>query len=234
MATVFYRASRLEFRRDVLEPLQPQDRFRVETPAGVFEFSKADFQSVFANVAATASYRQLGRYHYSTLPAKALPFRLSEAPADPPARIASIREPYPVPTVLKGIVEPADYRRWIRVKATAHAKRDRKRWRITLSISAYKQAIHRAACEHDGTDPYTGEALRWDLLRTYNNSESKAGGSAYKRGFRLLPTIDHVDNAPSDAPVFRVLSWEVNAAKNDMTPESFVELCHRVAIHANR
>lgn len=72
---VTYRATRLLFRRDVIEPLADDDRFRVETPDGAFEFTKADFRRVFANVVASASYRERGVYHYATTPAKAGPFK---------------------------------------------------------------------------------------------------------------------------------------------------------------
>lgn len=71
-----YRAKRLMFRRNVIEPLADRDRFRVETPDGTFEFSKADFVRVFANVISSASYREGGIYHYATIPAKARPFRI--------------------------------------------------------------------------------------------------------------------------------------------------------------
>lgn len=136
---------------------------------------------------------------------------------------------YPVPEALIGKVEPAAYRRWIKVKAAAHVKRDSKRWNRKLSSATYRKAIHLAACEHDGRNPYTSESLQWELLRTYDSIQSKAGGTKYKRTFRLLPSIDHVDNDACDSPRFRVLSWEVNAAKNDMTHDSFIELCRRIA-----
>jgi hypothetical protein len=50
------------------------DVFRIETPEGVFQMSKAEFRRVFANVAASASYRDNGLYHYPKTPEKALQF----------------------------------------------------------------------------------------------------------------------------------------------------------------
>ncbi len=230
MSLVSYTSSRLTFKKTVIDGLASDDPFQVKTPFGVFEMSKSDFLATFANVAASKAYREGGVYNYSSLPAKALPFRLADGSA---AAVDSIprKSPYPLPEVLKGRVELSAYRRWIHVKAAAHVKRDKKRWGRALTLSSYKQAIHQAVLLHDGTDPYTGEDLRWDQLRTYNNDHSKLGGSKYKRSLRLLPTIDHLDNGPCDAPVFQVLSWEVNAAKNDMPHEDFIGLCKKVAKH---
>ena len=50
------RYSRLTFRRDSIEPLKDSDRFRVETPLGAFEMSKAEFYQTFSRVVQTVSY----------------------------------------------------------------------------------------------------------------------------------------------------------------------------------
>lgn len=223
-----YKATRLCFKKAVIDLLGPGEVLHIETPEGVYGITRRQFETEFANVLASASYQKGGIYSYATTPRKAFQFLSGAKPhvvAPPPHS----RSKYPLPEVLSGKVAHADYRKWIHVKAAAHVKRDKKRWNRSLTISSYKQAIHQAVLQHDGSDPYTGEALQWELLRTYNNECSKLGRSKYKRTFRLLPTIDHVDNDPCDAPVFVVLSWEANAAKNDMTHDSFVELCKKVA-----
>lgn len=69
-----YRATRLLFRRDVIETLAPHERFAVETPVGTFVMTRAEFDAVFAHVRRTASYRDRGVYHYPTVPRAALPF----------------------------------------------------------------------------------------------------------------------------------------------------------------
>ena len=68
---VTYRASRLTFKRDLIEPLAGSARFRVETPDGVFEMTKAEFQQVFANVVASRSYQEGGVYHSPRIPLRA-------------------------------------------------------------------------------------------------------------------------------------------------------------------
>jgi len=72
-----YEFSRLCFKRDVIEGLAPQDAFRVITPHGVFQMTKADFHRAFPNVAQSRSYLDNGLYHYPKLPARAEEFRIA-------------------------------------------------------------------------------------------------------------------------------------------------------------
>lgn len=73
---VSYDFYRLGFRADVIEPLGDRDVFRVVTPDGAFQMSKSEFYRVFANVVASASYREGGLYHYPVVPGKANVFRV--------------------------------------------------------------------------------------------------------------------------------------------------------------
>src|SRR5690606_26427136 len=98
---------------------------------------------------------------------------------------------YKLPPFLDGIVEPKAYEKWLRRKSAALVKRDRKRDR-PCTCAAYREAIHKAVISSAGKDAYTGEYLDWSLISTYRNEESKAGRHGYKRGFALLPTVDHV------------------------------------------
>jgi hypothetical protein len=72
-----YQFSRLCFKRDLIEPLAPNDEFRVETPIGTFQMTKADFRRVFPNVIQSRSYSEAGLYHYRTLPSQAEQFRVA-------------------------------------------------------------------------------------------------------------------------------------------------------------
>jgi hypothetical protein len=69
-----YEFSRLGFRADVIEPLSPSDLFRIVTPEGTFEMSKADFYRDFANVVRSMSYRERRLYHYPRTPEKAFKY----------------------------------------------------------------------------------------------------------------------------------------------------------------
>jgi hypothetical protein len=77
-----YRATRLLFKRDVIDRLRPGDAFRVLTPIGAFEMTRAEFERAFPNVCRSASYRERGLYHYPVVPRAALPFLLPPEPAD--------------------------------------------------------------------------------------------------------------------------------------------------------
>lgn len=72
-----YRASRLTFKRDIIEALRDDESFRVITPMGVFEMTKGDLYRTFPGVPRSASYLVSGRYNYSRLPAAAAQFLVS-------------------------------------------------------------------------------------------------------------------------------------------------------------
>src|SRR5262245_36292655 len=97
---------------------------------------------------------------------------------------------YVVPDSIKTHCDQAKYSRWLRRKAAAHVKRDRKRDRV-CTVALYKAEIHTAVLESQGTDFYTGEFLNWSLISTYDNEASKNGRAKYKKTLALLPTVDH-------------------------------------------
>jgi hypothetical protein len=74
VARASYRATRLLFKRDVIEPLAEDDVFEAVTPHGVFAMTKADFGRTFPKVRQSLSYRERGVSHYATVPKAALAF----------------------------------------------------------------------------------------------------------------------------------------------------------------
>lgn len=140
---------------------------------------------------------------------------------------------YTLPTFLDGILTQDAYLRWLGRKAVAHVKRDRARGNASATREAYMISIHAAVILSNGFDEYTGECLRWDLVSTYDNNQSQAGRRQYKQAFSLLPTVDHVDDGLG-LPNFRICSWRVNDAKNDLSLDEFVKLCQMVVAHSNR
>lgn len=135
-----------------------------------------------------------------------------------------------MPAFLAGKVTPEAYERWLLRKAAAHVKRDRKRGR-SCSAAEYRDAIHAAVCDSEGRDAYTGEPLDWHRISTYDNDDSKLGRHAYKAGFALLPTVDHVESGSHEA-AFRICGWQTNDAKNDLSIAAFQALCKKVLEHA--
>jgi hypothetical protein len=70
-------ATRLLFRRSVIESLRPEQRFRIVTrDHGTFEMSRAEFEQVFDNVVRSVSWQRDGLYHMARPPAKAMRFRV--------------------------------------------------------------------------------------------------------------------------------------------------------------
>jgi len=140
---------------------------------------------------------------------------------------------YQLPGFLQGRITQEVYERWLRRKAQAHVRRDRKRKNDTATGQAYREAIHHAVLESEGRDWYTGEELAWELISSYDNQESKIGRRRYKASFALLPTVDHVGDGLGPAD-FRICAWRTNDAKNDLSYPDFVQLCRRVVDFHNR
>lgn len=131
------------------------------------------------------------------------------------------------PEFLAGRCTQEVYARWLERKASAHRKRDCKRGNAEATTAAYKAAIHAAVIESGGCDAYTGLPLRWDLISTYDNVASKAGGRVYKQGLGDLPSVDHIGDGLG-VPDFKICAWRTNDAKSDLAYEDFVSLCRRV------
>ncbi|MHB8809720.1 MAG: hypothetical protein ACYC9M_06870 [Desulfobulbaceae bacterium] len=137
---------------------------------------------------------------------------------------------YALPPFLSDVVSQENYERWLRRKAQAHVKRDRRRGNTSASGTTYREAIHGAVVESDGRDAYTGEKLQWKLISQYDNDESKENGRHYKKRFALLPTVDHVGDGTGPAN-FKICGWRTNDAKNDLDLSEFISVCQAVLAH---
>jgi hypothetical protein len=133
---------------------------------------------------------------------------------------------YRLPKVLDGKCSQRDYNHWLQWKAAAQVKRDAKRGNTVATIPLYREAIHQAVRDGGDRDAYTGRELRWDLIRTYNNKEAKAGKRTYKKEFADLPTVDHEDDGLGH-PRFRICSWRTNDCKNDLTIDELAAFCEQ-------
>lgn len=131
---------------------------------------------------------------------------------------------YLLPNVLEGKCSQEDYTHWLYGKAAAHVKRDKRRGNPNATTVVYRNAIHEAVCKGGDRDAYTGRPLRWDLIRTYDNEQSRTGRREYKKQLADLPTIDHVDDGMGE-PDFKICSWRANDCKNDLTLKELVEFC---------
>lgn len=152
---------------------------------------------------------------------------------------------YPLPPILNGVCDAKTYHKWLECKADALQKRDRRLGRACAakcSQAVYKEKLHAAMAACDGTDPYTGDRLRLDLMGKWNENanrpvltrrRARSGKAATTCGammkeFFLLPVADHID-PDSEELAFEICSWIVNEGKSRQTPEEYVALCEKVA-----
>jgi hypothetical protein len=153
---------------------------------------------------------------------------------------------YPLPPILNGICDAKAYHKWLECKADALQKRDKQlnrpcAWKF--SQAQYKEKIHNALLVSDGTDPYTGDRLRLDLMGKWDENANRPAAlarppkrrrkastsyGAVMKEFFLLPVADHID-PDSDELEFEICSWIVNEGKSQQTPEEYVTLCKKVA-----
>ena len=76
--SVTYQYNRLCFKAKYIEPLEADQTFRVVTPSGSFQMTKAEFYRAFPKVVVSKSYAESGNYHYPSVPRSALLYKLSE------------------------------------------------------------------------------------------------------------------------------------------------------------
>lgn len=76
-----YSAKHLEFRSAIIESLPDDGIFEVQTPAGTFRMTKAEFHATFPEIVNSVSYRDRGSYHYPKLPYKVFPFLVRDKKA---------------------------------------------------------------------------------------------------------------------------------------------------------
>jgi hypothetical protein len=136
---------------------------------------------------------------------------------------------YPLPPFLIGRCTPMKYYDWLEGRALAHVRRDRSRGHVSATREAYMIAIHNAVLNSGGVDDYTGMALDWESIGTWNNEDSKRV-PGYKKQFWNLPTVDHFGDDLT-ANDFRICSWQTNDCKTDLSHDQFVEFCEKVIKH---
>ena len=144
---------------------------------------------------------------------------------------------YFLPPFLEGIVSLERYNHWLDDRAGQLFVRDKKRkipYAAGGSKRLYKEAIDRAA-QKGAADPFTGDALRWDLIGKWpSTKEGQAAlDDGQRKAFALLPVVDHIDPYGRELE-FEICSLQINRCKSFWTPGEFVDLCGRVAEYNNK
>lgn len=135
---------------------------------------------------------------------------------------------YFLPEYLEGRCLLAEFRKWMFMKAETLLIRDRRIKRpyaLNGHMLLYKQLLYEASI-YGEFDPFTGEALRWELIRTWDPTKKNPDASNFKK-YALLPTADHIDPA-SDVLKLEICSWKINTCKGNLNPWEFIELCKKV------
>ena len=70
-------ATRLTFKKKVIDELDDEEVYECIFPEGVFQMTKMEFKEVFKNVVESASYNEGGSYNYATTPKRALKYKVS-------------------------------------------------------------------------------------------------------------------------------------------------------------
>ena len=141
---------------------------------------------------------------------------------------------YELPECLKGKCDEAAYVRWLRRKAAAHVKRDRKRFgRKSCTGAAYCMMIHEAVKNGGDRDYYTGLPLDWTLISVYDNDDAKEGQAECLKTFGDLPTIAHA-TVPEGSICFVICSWRVNDCRSHLSEQEFWTLCEQVLSHRGK
>ena len=92
---------------------------------------------------------------------------------------------------------------------------------------AYKKGIYTAAMNAGLFDPYTGERMAWEKIKTWDSTKGKDWPDDLIKSFYLMPTVDHVDPSASVLE-FQICSWRINECKSGLTPQEFIEVCRKV------
>jgi hypothetical protein len=145
----------------------------------------------------------------------------------------AVAQVYFAPSFLDGVITDAQYRTWLTRKAKYIIAEDRERRRPCVkgaTARLYKELIHKAVCEAGQFDPFTGAALQWELVCTWDDTTDKNIDEATFRRFALLPTVDHVDPCSEDIR-FEICSWLVNRSKNNLTADEYVALCGKIVAY---
>ncbi|MDD5674055.1 MAG: hypothetical protein PHC61_07830 [Chitinivibrionales bacterium] len=148
----------------------------------------------------------------------------------------------PPPAYLNGILTKFQYHKLLHSRADSLHRRDQKlkrRCAQRYSIADYKQKIHEAFVSGGQFDPYTGQALRYDLIGSWKNDSSAQKSllrlarrcGVFNKEFYLYPVVDHL-NPDSGVLQFQICSWLSNACKYCLTPAEFIDFCKSVAAYA--
>jgi hypothetical protein len=142
---------------------------------------------------------------------------------------------YSLPSFLEGMLTERAYGLWVSKIAMAALRHDRERKRpfaANTSRSEYGKIVHEAVIAGNGTDPFTGDRLRFDLVDTYDFRKA-LGDVAYEKQFDDMPTVDHIDPDAKELAL-EICSWRINFCKSRQTPGEFLDMCETITAYCGQ
>jgi hypothetical protein len=146
----------------------------------------------------------------------------------PPTRSPKV---FYLPDFLNNICTEDLYEAWLDKRAEELYVRDRDQKRpygLAGSKAMYKRAIHAAVILAGLYDPFTGQRMGWELIKTWDTAKKAGDPFAEYEKYFLLPTVDHCDPYGQKLDL-EICSWRINACKGDLTPEEFIGLCRKIS-----
>lgn len=125
----------------------------------------------------------------------------------------AVAQVYFRPAFLENVITDLQYRTWLTRKAKYIIAEDRKRKRacvIGATARLYKELIHKAVCEAGQFDPFTGDALQWELVRTWDDSKDKNIDEAAELIHQAI-----LDNGLLDPFTGEMLRWDLLGVWDD-------------------
>ncbi|MGA9582660.1 MAG: hypothetical protein WBR13_11910 [Allosphingosinicella sp.] len=129
-------------------------------------------------------------------------------------------------------ITESEYGRWLDSQATSIWRRERQCGNPSFAARAdLKLALHRAAHDSNGRDPYSASRFFVRHMRAgWTDKQSHLKGNRHFLTLRrCMPSFDHVRGL--GRAKYELCTRETNSAKSFMSPAQFIDLCNRVARH---
>jgi hypothetical protein len=139
-------------------------------------------------------------------------------------------EAYPCPEWLKRRrITDAEYAGWLDSQAVSIWAREKEAGKTACASRAdLKRALHRAASESDGRDPYSGRRFFVKHMRAgWTDPHAHLKGNRHHRTIcGSMPSFDHVKGLGKKT--YELCTRETNSAKSYMSPAQFIDFCRSV------
>jgi len=97
-------------------------------------------------------------------------------------------------------------------------------------LPVWREVIQDAVVRSGGLDHWTGEGLRWNLLREFDPRQADGHEARdYRRRFALMPVLDQ--QAGIHDPALEVCSLRTLGLRGDLTRDEWIAHCWQLLVH---